>query len=744
MAMIPNLHTLADTPIARTNLIKLEEAPLATIRRMLAPVSNLYTIDFALQRFNKERKEKSRDYHVRVHREVKKHLRQMLGLDDSQDVKYELHRLPNGQHVYFYLAPAAAPHTPAHLSLAIRIEQLCQQLTANDHSLTRLLQGLLSLHLKMVILEQAHERFPVSPVYFNSALYLNARLSQAVTKKSGTGVMEAFELDVFASEQRELAFTLKKRKFLVEPADELHLTLDDNRVWFNTDNGRVKARRKLDARNSKLEFFRERSGYGECQTYTYNVVMNAVVVRLTELEIPHAPIPFQATHEINHFVTDLDQQLANTVLVVNNGVDFSATQEAYFFNTLAAQLPGYQLWPVESLEQAQRTRFTDLPGDTSILVINPADDNGNSIRRLDEETAEYGSFFAAYDAARKQFNLRWDTYTQLKIDRLDGWLQHDPLPVAMQGMNIDSKLLDAIDFIDERSKTTPEQYTADLAKPRSRLKSAVNLVNSKIRRTKTELWFKESLLSQRHIPLPNLTTGRYTAFAVRATDNGTTLLGHVELMADNDQLSVVDAGVTEGDLDWLAVEHPALGRLDKLFNNSFYLYDHAADALLTTYNSVRVPRLIGPTQLDVVDLYVYQEQEKSLTERDGVKFTDYTITRSAKAKQNVLPYLMSPGRSIHDPLTKSQKMKHHHAYLHPHDQGLYVLISDSQPANPSMVRPNLVENLLIWDAQGEHLDVFSHPLTGVYLNSFTLDMLKSGDSSKSAIFAKLARLMVEN
>ncbi|ART81112.1 hypothetical protein CBP12_05560 [Oceanisphaera avium] len=89
-------------------------------------------------------------------------------------------------------------------------------------------------------------------------------------------------------------------------------------------------------------------------------------------------------------------------------------------------------------------------------------------------------------------------------------------------------------------------------------------------------------------------------------------------------------------------------------------------------------------------------------------------------------------------------MKHHHAYLQPHDQGLYVLISDAQPANQSMARTNLVENLQIWDAKGQLLDVFNHPLTGLYLNSFTLDMLKSGNSSKSSIFAKLARLMVEN
>lgn len=743
--MFPNLQTLNDTPVARTNLIQLEEAPLATIRRLLAPISDLYVIDFGLQRFNKERKEKSRDYHARVHREVKVHLRQTLGLDAKDDVKYELHRLPNGQHVYFYLAPSSARHTPAHQSLSTRIEQVCQQLTANEQSLARLIQGLFGLHLKMILLEQAADRFPLCPVYFNAVMYLNARLSQPVTKKSGTGVMEALELDVFASEERELVFTLYKRKFLVEPAEELHLALNDDKVWFNTDSGRVKARRKLDARDTKLEFFRERSGYGDCQAYTYNVVMNAVVERLIELEIPHAPIPFQATHEVNQFVTDLDQELANTLLVVNNGVDFSATQEAYFFNALATQLPGYQLWSVDSLDQAKKTRFSELPSNTSVMVLNPVEaDTSNSIRQLCDGTAEHGNFFAAYDTDRKQSGLCWDTYTQLKLDRLHGWLQQEPLHVVLQGMNIDSKLLQAIDYIDELSKANPEQYSADLAKPRSRLKSAVNLVNSKICRTKTELWFKESLLTQCYIQLPNIAAGRYTAFAVRSTDNGTTLLGHVELMSDGNQLSVANTGVTEGDLEWLAVEHPALARLNKLYNNSFYLYDHATDVLLTTYNSVRVPRLIGPSHLDVVDLYSFQEQEKKQSERDGVKFNDYTITRSAKAKLNVLPYLISPGRSIHDPLTKSQKMKHHHMYLQPHDYGLYVLVSDSQPANPSMARPNLVEKLIIWDAQGEPLDVFSNPLTGVYLNSFTLDMLKSGDSSKSSIFAKLARLMVEN
>ncbi|WP_198341867.1 hypothetical protein [Oceanisphaera avium] len=742
--IIPNLKALAVKPVARTNLIQLQAPPLATIHRLLAPVSHLYSIDFVVQEFAKQPKEKNKAFHARRHREVKTRLRQILGLEANQDVKYELHKLANGQYVYFYLAPAAAPNSPAYLSLSSRIEQLCQQLIGEDHSLNRFIEGLFSLHLKMVLLEQAQQRFPISPVYFNSVMYLNARLSKAVSQKTGTGVMEAFKLSVYASEQQELVFTLHKTKFAVEPAEELHLALDDEHVWFNTHNGRIKARSTKDARDSKLDFFKPGSGYGQCQAYTYNVVMNAVVERLNELEIPHTPLPFQATHEVNQFTTDLDQQLTNTVLVVNNGVNFSAAQQAYFYALLAEQLPSYQLWPLASLEQAINSKFSEIQANTSILVLNPvAEGASNSIRQLDDGTVEYADFFDAYYAHHKQPELHWDIYTQLKLDRLHGWLQDQPLPVVLQGMNIDLKMLEALDFIQDKIKQHPEWQEAELNNDKQ-FKSKAALIKNKVHRTKTELWFKEYLRSHAPIPLPTTTTGHYTAFFTRSTKKGSPLLGYVELTADNNQLRVLNTGVTEGDLGWLAVEHPALARLDKMYNSSFYLYDHTHDALLTSYNSGRVPRLIGPAHFDVVELYAYQEQEKSKVERAGNAFTQFCITRSTKANNNVLPYLLAPGRVGDDPLIKSQKMKHHHAYLQPHDQGLYVLISDAQPANQSMARTNLVENLQIWDAKGQLLDVFNHPLTGLYLNSFTLDMLKSGNSSKSSIFAKLARLMVEN
>ncbi|MGS9059206.1 hypothetical protein ACQWHU_25625, partial [Salmonella enterica subsp. enterica serovar Infantis] len=78
-------------------------------------------------------------------------------------------------------------------------------------------------------------------------------------------------------------------------------------------------------------------------------------------------------------------------------------------------------------------------------------------------------------------------YTQIKLDRLHGWLNQQPLPVVLQGKNIDHKLLDAIDFINEQMTSNPTQNENDLTKPHSRLKSSVNLHNSKVRRKKTEL-----------------------------------------------------------------------------------------------------------------------------------------------------------------------------------------------------------------------------------------------------------------
>ena len=96
--------------------------------------------------------------------------------------------------------------------------------------------------------------------------------------------------------------------------------------------------------------------------------------------------------------------------MVNNGVEFSVTQEAYFFDALANQYPGYQLWSLASLKHSRQTGFAELPANTSILVLNAVEEErSNSIRQQENESVEYNDFYAAFADARKQPELNWDT-----------------------------------------------------------------------------------------------------------------------------------------------------------------------------------------------------------------------------------------------------------------------------------------------------------------------------------------------
>lgn len=113
-------------------------------------------------------------------------MRQKLGLEAGQEVKYELHCLPNYHHVFF----SWRLQLRRTARFTGRWQNVLKRFVSNSllKIMTyRLIRGLFSLHLKMVMLEKASERFSVSPTYFNSTLYLNARLSQPVTQKKHRG-----------------------------------------------------------------------------------------------------------------------------------------------------------------------------------------------------------------------------------------------------------------------------------------------------------------------------------------------------------------------------------------------------------------------------------------------------------------------------------------------------------------------------------------------------------------------------
>ena len=220
---------LTDQPRARTNLLELKGTPEKILSKLLTPTSTQYAIDFGLRTANKARKESLESFYQRLHGEIKAYLRQQLGLADNVNVKYELIRLDGSRFVFFFLnQPAAGTTVAATLeAVATRMGSLCQDLSTADVALSRLIQALFGLRLKVALLNQASERFPVPPAYWNSTMYLNTQLTRSLNKKTGYGVVESFEVDVFCSDQQEIAITLHKRKFLITQTKELNVSLDD-------------------------------------------------------------------------------------------------------------------------------------------------------------------------------------------------------------------------------------------------------------------------------------------------------------------------------------------------------------------------------------------------------------------------------------------------------------------------------------------------------------------------------------
>lgn len=735
---IENIKYLDNMPIARTNMINLISSPIDLVASLLHSHCNQLKIDFGTRRFKKEPKESSKVFWSRIHHDVKLIIRLTLELKCNEDIKYELVRLQTGEHAFFFINHETSLNKTTQQETLKKREGLISKLE-QEHNLSKLIEGLFSLRLKMALIEQTTTQFDIGSAYFNSEIYLNAQYQPS--KKNTKGIIEAFKLNVYASEYNELSFSLQKSKFLVEPSQELTVSLDDEMIWFNTASGRQRVSRHLDARDTNLLFFKDQSHYKQCQAYTLNVVMDLARQCLLESNVQFSEITFQATHEVDCFTTSLDETLTNHVYVIDAVNCFTECQRVCFLAYLSTFIPHSSYINKSDFDQLVTTNFKTWQEKSSALILSPIhEQTGSSIQELNgNQDNEFSTFWQAFELNQKSTGKKWDLYTALKIKRLQNWLDEKSPLAPMQGLDLDNTFLNSLKDIAELLKSTPEKN-----KESSNLNRNFRGITHKIKRLKTELWFKETLLSTKCISPFEFESGHFTAFYIRAPKNVDMLAGFVEIKLDGNNMNIINCGVTQGDEDGLKIEHEQLCRVAKLFNNAFYLYDHNNDVLLTSYQSGRTPKIIGPTNADVIELFLYQEEKKREVENMGEKFSDFEITRSAKPKKNILPYYLAPGRFKNDPQTKSGNFKKHHIYLTPHKDGVYYFVTQAQPANSKIVKQNLIENLMAWDADGNLIDVFTQPVTSAFLNSFTLDMLKSGESSKSSIFVKLAKLLIEN
>jgi hypothetical protein len=714
--MISNLKTLSDAPVARTNMVNLMDEQGECLRALLDSASQQFRIDFGMRPLNRKRKENKSDFFQRIHREAKNEIRRKLSLKEKEVVKYDLHTVPGDRYVYFYVVPSGVMDNAAILRRNERIEDLCEDLEFEGINLSRIIQSLLSLHLKIALLDRMGTLFDVSGAMFNSKMFLNPL-------KSGKAI-EAFEFDVFVSDFNEVAMSLKKRKFLVEKTGQRDTSLDYEDVWFDLDGVHLREKRALDARDTKLKFFEPAEKYKKSQCYTFNVVMDLLSEVLEDLGVDFDPVEFEASHQVDHFLIGLDNTLSSRVAVVDN-VGLESIEMQAFMDVLWDYAPNSTLMDNSKFQIHASEGFSDLPAGTSFLVLNKFNpDTNGSIFQVGGEKSDW-SFAKAFEKSRRDPGLRWDMYTGIKIDRLNRSINGDPIPFPIQGIDVNDGMIEGL-----RSLTKNSSDGA-LDASKAALDSLKDLT-CRMRRLKAEIWFKERLVSDRCFSFEEASAGRYTAYFVRKMEGGSTLIGSVDLKIDDQQVEITDCRISDRSVDAHLKTEPALARFGELHNGGFYFHDHEADVVLTSYNNLRVPRIIGNSEFDTV----------KAGKIDVIK--EGGVSRSADSNKNPLPYLINKARRKGDPLIKGATMKNHFCFIRKNDQGVYFLLSDAQPARASMSRANLIENVMVLGPDGGRLDAIDLSITSIYLNSFTLDILKSGDSSKTSVFEKLARTLVEN
>ena len=672
------------SPSAQTHIFDIQGDLTEHIHRLINNTSKDLFVTFGERSFDWSLDDNDdwAKYMTRVHREIKLLMRKKLGLPNGTVVEYEA--LRDGVKFYwFYL-------TPKQESAAT----LLNRLLSSDVKLSKVFEILVSLHFKRHLILQAAEFFDVAPAWFNSELYINASPAGKPDKK-GMVYINALTSELYCSDNQEIAFNLKRVSFKTSHSVSAVVPTSDTDLLFFGKEGRYQVTELGNAIKSRIPYMTFGKNYPLCVNYSEQLVFNALQYIFDCHQIPYLPRVFKADYELDEFLS-LEKESKLPLIIIDNfgeypagPVDFQSALYSQLRQHLSPQdiVPSNCLPDLESLSQ-----------DCSYLVLNKsAKNNGSSI--CDMTTGKvYNSFWQALERfQRRDKGVKFDYYTQLKISRFQ---QQEP--IVMQGLDIQN--------LDTKSK--------DECSGKSIIKYK-EISAHKLDKIAVELWLKEQVFRHHRISDISLADSRFTAIKVRKTRK--------QLFASVAEITIKDGALSLGSVCKFYTEErlrhacPYLKErvVKKLYDDGFYLWDHDDKLLLSSYSSIRVPRIIGNSAVDTI------KKQKGLNSGIG---------RTSKPDDTVLPYYLAP---------KARKQEHR-IYLQHLATDLLCFVRPVNKPNVSIEKQNLVYNILVVTDKGESVSSMHARITDAYLRSFTINIHKLKETSKSSLFDKITSLLLGN
>lgn len=686
MSLKSTLVELEDSACAKTNIIDIQGNIEDNIKRLLTSDIDGLFITHCIRKFRKEKNEQSLDFEKRMHREIKVVIRKDLSLPSTNLPKYELVNFwNNGQRTVYFFYLSCTKTEPEELLRSIHTESI------DKH---KVFQALVSLHLKLLFVSQTKDEYELDPVYFNSELYLAAELQRQPTLQ-GIAKLDTLYPKLYFSQFNELITTIHKKSFLTKAcnSDEVRADIDETQLLFRNKTSAYRTSNEINAiQFSKKLFITFHEGYRQCINHAQNLVLGILKHILTSAGISFTERLFKADFALDDFIIAKKSIHKPMIIIDNLNKNLPKDQRRKLYEQLHEKLK-----PQAITTCSKYPHFNDLSNEYSYLILN------QSLARNGSSVAINGkiknTFWDAYNHFQKEGTEGLDYYSKLKIARFES-----DTPVILQGLNIDKLTKNKTD------KNTGEIST--VFKPISEYA---------LERIKTELWLKEKVFFDKSIGEVNLPDCQLILVYIRKPGGRWSKkiyasVVHVSVIYEKLVIKSQEVYNSESKLRFYC---SFLRSRKNLYNDSFYIFDEINEVFLSTYNSSRIPLIIGNQQVDSLAVAANNNDK---------------VRRVSGVKETVLPYYLIP----------KERKQYHHIYLQQREHDLLYFVSTINRPKPKIEKQNLIYNILTFDKNGNIINALDQEVTEIYLKSFTEDILRLGEVSKSSLLEKVAKVFIEN
>lgn len=681
-------------------------------------------------------------------------------LEKNVKLNYSQVKIPNTKDEFLicYINSALLMDNESVDNILDDIEEFTETYSSDnsDKFLRNILASILKLLLKVAVFDKSRSVMNVGRQYLNSDLLL----CPVFNTKKETKYVTAFFPSIFFSEQNEIIVDVHQRSLMISNDVELSST-DANFVLTDESKNNYSVSRSCDARRTIRDFYGTGERFSSSRLFAHEYAISNIARKLQEANIDFVRQTFAPKYEVNSFMAQDSTftVLKNATYIVDTKNKASELIEGYCemvellknkfsaieiigpekCNEMISSGVNLNFIFINGLESVGGTsiEYCSLMNDADIIVFN------NTVQALERRKKDNDSNVSA----------SFDAYTEVKITMLMDSLKGKYKPFCFQGFNISPdfaknivKYNKGICDLPTASDIHPEpNKLSDKEKCEKNIREGMNNIDLKVGKILSELRLKECLYTNNPLTFKSedegelfkVSDGKYTASFIRHTRNVKEYFhSMVTFKVKSNMFTVIDRKIEKHLHAVIVGDNKHLSVVDKLYNESFYLLDHSNGEVATSYSSIRTPKSLGNSSIDLIVEWL---KLKEVEEKKRV------FGKKSNHDVCIIPFYITKSRSSRtDKHIHLKNKQYHHLFVEPHKEGINVFLSNATSVGTSQSKQIRIKNIISWNSDGIVIPWNQSKVVSEYLNSHTFDIVSAKEVSKTSIFNKLAQMLLLN